>query len=76
MELFANLAIGFEQALSAQNLMFCFLGVLVGTMVGVLPGLGPLPTRTPMKQNMRFCALSACSKPMARCAKISIARAQ
>ncbi len=44
MELFANLAIGFEQALSAQNLMFCFMGVLVGTMVGVLPGLGPLPT--------------------------------
>jgi putative tricarboxylic transport membrane protein len=44
MELFANLAIGFEQALSAQNLAFCFIGVLVGTMVGVLPGLGPLPT--------------------------------
>ena len=44
MEFLANLAIGFEQALSTQNLAFCFIGVLVGTMVGVLPGLGPLPT--------------------------------
>jgi putative tricarboxylic transport membrane protein len=44
MELLANLAVGFEHALSAQNLAFCFMGVLVGTMVGVLPGLGPLPT--------------------------------
>jgi TctA family transporter len=44
MDLFAHLAIGFEQALSAQNLAFCFMGVLIGTMVGVLPGLGPLPT--------------------------------
>jgi len=44
MEFLANLAVGFEHALSAQNLAFCFMGVLVGTMVGVLPGLGPLPT--------------------------------
>ena len=44
MDLFAHLAIGFEQALTAQNLAFCFIGVLIGTMVGVLPGLGPLPT--------------------------------
>jgi putative tricarboxylic transport membrane protein len=44
MDLFAHLAIGFEQALTAQNLAFCFVGVLIGTMVGVLPGLGPLPT--------------------------------
>ncbi len=44
MEIFQNLALGFEHALSAQNLAFCFIGVVVGTMVGVLPGLGPLPT--------------------------------
>jgi TctA family transporter len=44
MDLLANLAIGFEQALSVQNLIYCFIGVLVGTMVGVLPGLGPVPT--------------------------------
>ncbi len=44
MEIFSHLAVGFEHALSAQNLAFCFIGVLVGTMVGVLPGLGPVPT--------------------------------
>jgi putative tricarboxylic transport membrane protein len=44
MDILAHLAVGFEQALSAQNLGFCFIGVLVGTMVGVLPGLGPVPT--------------------------------
>jgi TctA family transporter len=40
----ANLAIGFETALLAQNLLYCFLGVLLGTLIGVLPGLGPLAT--------------------------------
>ncbi len=44
METLAHLAVGFEHALTLQNLGFCFIGVLVGTMVGVLPGLGPVPT--------------------------------
>ncbi len=35
---------GFGVALEPHNLMFCFLGVLVGNMVGVLPGMGPLAT--------------------------------
>lgn len=33
---------GFSVALTFQNLLFCFLGVLMGTLVGVLPGLGPV----------------------------------
>ena len=33
---------GFGVALQPQNLMWCFVGVLVGNMVGVLPGMGPL----------------------------------
>jgi putative tricarboxylic transport membrane protein len=33
---------GFSVALTIQNLMYCFLGVLMGTLVGVLPGLGPV----------------------------------
>src|SRR5512136_2533977 len=33
---------GFSVALSANNLFYCFLGSLWGTMVGVLPGIGPL----------------------------------
>ena len=44
MEIFANLAIGFETALSLQNLMYCLIGVFLGTAVGVLPGLGPVAT--------------------------------
>jgi TctA family transporter len=35
---------GFGVALEPHNLMFCFLGVLIGNMVGVLPGMGPLAT--------------------------------
>ena len=35
---------GFGVALRAAQLMWCFIGVLVGNMVGVLPGMGPLAT--------------------------------
>jgi TctA family transporter len=44
MDLIANLALGFATALSPQNLLFCFVGVLLGTLVGVLPGIGPTAT--------------------------------
>ncbi|CAL60636.1 conserved hypothetical protein; putative membrane protein [Herminiimonas arsenicoxydans] len=44
MELFANLGLGFETALTLQNLMYCLIGVFLGTAVGVLPGLGPVAT--------------------------------
>src|SRR3546814_8633248 len=42
MELLSNLAMGLQTALGLQNLLFCFIGVTVGTFVGALPGLGPL----------------------------------
>ncbi len=42
MEIFHHLLFGFEVALLPTNLLFCFLGVLIGTLVGVLPGLGPV----------------------------------
>ena len=32
---------GFEVAFQPVNLFYCFFGVLIGTLVGVLPGLGP-----------------------------------
>ena len=38
----SHLALGFATAVSLQNLMYCFAGVLIGTLVGVLPGIGPL----------------------------------
>jgi TctA family transporter len=43
-QLFPNLYLGFSVALSAQNLMYCFIGVFLGTLIGVLPGIGPLAT--------------------------------
>src|SRR5262245_57656714 len=44
MELFQQLIFGFSVALSIQNLVYCFIGVVVGTLIGVLPGIGPLAT--------------------------------
>ena len=44
MDLFSNLAIGFEAALSLQALAYALLGCLLGTLIGILPGLGPLAT--------------------------------
>jgi putative tricarboxylic transport membrane protein len=40
--LFPNLALGFSVAFSLENLAYCFIGVFVGTVIGVLPGIGPL----------------------------------
>jgi len=44
MELLNNLAIGFQTALTLQNLLYAFMGALLGTLIGVLPGLGPVAT--------------------------------
>ena len=44
MEIIHNLAFGFGHALTLHNLMFCAIGCVVGTFVGLLPGLGPLAT--------------------------------
>jgi TctA family transporter len=44
MELFDNLLIGLSTALQLKNLGFCLIGVLIGTAIGVLPGIGPIPT--------------------------------
>ena len=44
MELFNNLALGFGVAFTFQNLMYAFIGCLLGTLIGVLPGIGPVAT--------------------------------
>src|SRR5256714_4678632 len=44
MELLNHLSIGFSVALTAVNLMYAFIGVLLGTLIGVLPGIGPVAT--------------------------------
>src|SRR5919112_2164776 len=44
MDLLDDLALGFSTALLLQNVLYCFVGVLLGTAVGVLPGIGPTAT--------------------------------
>lgn len=44
MELLSNLMIGIEAAMTPLNLLYCLGGVFVGTLIGVLPGLGPTAT--------------------------------
>lgn len=43
-DLINHLSLGFEVAFTAQNLLYAFLGCLLGTLIGVLPGLGPVTT--------------------------------
>ncbi|QDF97026.1 hypothetical protein CJ010_11070 [Azoarcus sp. DD4] len=44
MELLSHLAVGVDAALTWSNLLYCFIGVTLGTLVGVLPGIGPVAT--------------------------------
>src|SRR5205807_8034889 len=44
MEIFHNLWIGFQVAVHPVNVMYCFIGVILGTLIGVLPGIGPVAT--------------------------------
>ena len=44
MDLINNLSLGFSVAFTLQNLMYCFFGVVLGTLIGVLPGIGPVAT--------------------------------
>src|SRR5713226_7414373 len=44
MDVLANLGLGFAVALTLQNVAYCFIGVLLGTVIGVLPGIGPVTT--------------------------------
>ncbi len=44
MELLSHLSIGFGVAFTPINLLYAFVGCLLGTLIGVLPGIGPLAT--------------------------------
>src|SRR5512145_2579421 len=44
MDVVASLFHGFAVALTPYNLLWCFIGVFLGTVVGILPGLGPAAT--------------------------------
>jgi TctA family transporter len=44
MDIIASLGLGFSVALDPTNILYCFIGVLLGTLVGCLPGIGPTAT--------------------------------
>src|SRR2546427_6801256 len=44
MELLGHLLLGLQTAATPANLFYCFIGVFLGTAIGVLPGLGPTAT--------------------------------
>ena len=44
MDLIGNLWLGLQTSASLANLFYCFVGVFLGTAIGVLPGLGPTAT--------------------------------
>src|SRR4249919_2784093 len=44
MDLVAGLLQGFQVALTPASLMMCVVGVVLGTVIGVMPGLGPSAT--------------------------------
>jgi len=44
MDLLGNLALGFGVAFTVQNLVYAFFGCVLGTLIGVLPGIGPVAT--------------------------------
>jgi putative tricarboxylic transport membrane protein len=44
MDVLSGLLQGFSVALQPMNLLWCFVGVILGTIVGVMPGLGPPAT--------------------------------
>src|SRR3954453_3821490 len=44
MEFFDHLMVGFGVALTPANLGFAFIGAMVGSLIGVLPGIGPIAT--------------------------------
>ncbi len=44
MDVISNLMLGLSVALTIKNLTYCFVGVFLGTLIGVLPGIGPLVT--------------------------------
>ncbi|WP_108396220.1 tripartite tricarboxylate transporter permease [Devosia submarina] len=44
MDIIASLGLGFSVALDPTNILYCFIGVLLGTVVGCLPGIGPTAT--------------------------------
>ncbi len=44
MDVLSNIGLGLSVAATVQNLLYCLIGAFLGTVVGVLPGIGPVTT--------------------------------
>src|SRR5882757_5804523 len=44
MEILEHLRLGFDVAFTPINFLYCLVGAFLGTLVGVLPGIGPVTT--------------------------------
>jgi len=44
MDILSNLALGLSVAVTPWNILYCFVGVTLGTLIGILPGIGPIAT--------------------------------
>jgi putative tricarboxylic transport membrane protein len=44
MDFIGNLFLGVQTVFTFQNLLYCFIGVFIGNLIGVLPGIGPVGT--------------------------------
>jgi TctA family transporter len=44
MDVLSNIGLGLSVAATLQNLLYCLMGAFLGTVVGVLPGIGPVTT--------------------------------
>ena len=42
MDILSNIALGLSVALSGANIFYCFVGVIIGTVIGVIPGVGAI----------------------------------
>jgi putative tricarboxylic transport membrane protein len=42
MDIFSHLSYGFQIVFQPVNLLYCLVGVFTGTLIGVLPGIGPI----------------------------------
>ena len=59
MDFWSHLYLAFGMALEPMNLLVCFLGVLMGTLTGVLPGLG---SQNPLSREERVNKFMDCVK--------------
>ena len=52
LDILSNIMMGFGVALTWENIALCFLGCVIGTAIGVLPGIGPLTTMAMAKASV------------------------